>query len=194
LKAFNLIKSPDGTSQTAALEYVDTTVTETALSGLNKLEIAEYKLSVQRIPEATAKLLLKPANANDDESSKNSPPKMIVEQPPADPLASNPPTTILRLSNMTTKEDLTDDELYLELKEDVSEECNRYGTVVSIVIPRSVDYGGIEADKEAVGQIFVKFTDVEGAKKAHKAVHGRSFNGLTVNAVYYPEDLYEQKV
>jgi hypothetical protein len=35
---------------------------------------------------------------------------------------------------------------------------------------------------------------VEGAQKARAAVHGRSFNGNKVEAVFFPEELMQQKV
>jgi hypothetical protein len=64
---------------------------------------------------------------------------------------------------MTTPEDLRDDELYMELQEDVAEECNNYGAVKRVFIPRGV--GGEEA-----GLIFVHFTQSEGAAKAKEKV------------------------
>jgi hypothetical protein len=91
---------------------------------------------------------------------------------------------------MTTAEDLADDELYLELQEDVAEECNNYGTVKSIVIPRVP----IDGSSEAVGMVFVHFTAMEGAIKAKAAVAGRSFNGKIVKAVFFPEALFTSKV
>jgi hypothetical protein len=42
---------------------------------------------------------------------------------------------------MTTPEDLSDDELYMELQEDVSEECNNYGAVKRVFIPRGTGGG-----------------------------------------------------
>lgn len=42
---------------------------------------------------------------------------------------------------MTTPEDLADDELYMELQEDVSEECNNYGAVKRVFIPRGTGGG-----------------------------------------------------
>lgn len=93
----------------------------------------------------------------------------------------------------------TDDELYLELQEDVSEECNNYGSVRSLVIPRgnyaaSSSGGSRSANDESVGMAFVHFTHSEGAEKARQAVAGRSFNGNTVRASFYPEALFLSKI
>ena len=121
-------------------------------------------------------------------------------------------STVLRLVNMTTKEDLTDDKLYevrqlhftffytcdfylshmsQELMEDVSEECNEHGTVRSIVIPRP----SFARDdlSSGVGSIFVQFTSEEGCARALNVVHGRSFNGQKVQATFYSASLFEEK-
>ena len=50
---------------------------------------------------------------------------------------------------MTSPADLTDNDLYEELLEDVADECNTHGTVKSIVIPRGLD--GAPDDGSLVG-------------------------------------------
>lgn len=47
-------------------------------------------------------------------------------------------TEILCLLNMVTEEELQDEEEYEEILEDVKEECNKYGQVKSIEIPRPI--------------------------------------------------------
>ena len=51
------------------------------------------------------------------------------------------PTCVLRLSNMTTLKDLVDPTSYAELLEDVSDECNNYGVVKQIIIPKQYPDG-----------------------------------------------------
>ena len=65
-----------------------------------------------------------------------------------DVLDEYPLSSVIRLSNMTTPADLTDNDLYEELLEDVADECNTHGTVKSIVIPRGLD--GAEDDGSVV--------------------------------------------
>ena len=210
LKAFNLIRASGGQSQSAVFEYSDSSSTETSLLGLSKIDIAGFKLSVQRVPAATAAVLLQPTAVptpapptatTATAASILTPTTAPVVTKPApttqdnnDPLNSQGPTRILRLSNMTTSADLADDELFLELKEDVLEECGSYGTVVSAVIPRGVANGGSPSDELAVGQIFVEFATDEGAVKTRNAVNGRTFNGQTVCAHFYPVGLFHSKV
>ena len=88
--------------------------------------------------------------------------------------------------------------MYLELQEDVAEECNNYGSVRSIVIPRgnhaASSSGSHSSNDESVGMVFVHFTHADGADKARHAVAGRSFNGNTVRASFYPESLFLSKI
>jgi splicing factor U2AF subunit len=49
---------------------------------------------------------------------------------------AGPPTEVLCLMNMVTEEELTNDEEYEEIVEDIKEECNKYGNVISAEIPR----------------------------------------------------------
>lgn len=76
----------------------------------------------------------------------------------------------------------------------MGDECNNYGTVRSIVIPRPSSDSSENDASRGVGLIFVSFTSPEGAARAKKAVNGRTFNGQTVVAVFYPEKLFESKV
>ena len=168
---------------------------------MNKLEIADHRISVQRIPASSAVVLLQPTPANittaatttiDQYPSPAISPSVNTTKPNI--LATMSPTTVIRLSNMTTFQDLMDDELYEELLEDVADECNSHGTVKSIIIPRDGAAESIHSDNEATGKIFVQFVDIQSAQKSLNAVAGRKFNGRAVEAYFYPEDLYSKQV
>jgi splicing factor U2AF subunit len=188
LKAFNLIKTGAGSTQTAIVEYTDAALTDAAIAGLNMLDIAGYKLQSTRVPAAQAALLIQPVAP----SKPPAPPAPVPEA--RDPLEDMLPTSVIRLSNMTTPEDLDDDELYLELREDIVDECSKYGEVKTLQIPRGIKHGGDSADEVAVGNIYVQFGSAEEAARAREAVAGRSFNGLIVKAVFYPETPFSNKV
>ena len=173
---------------------------------MNKLDIAGNKLAVQRVPQSSAALLLKPsvsASPNSHTLVTSSPNNIPVNNinnnnnsnsvSSPDLLDDYPISSVIRLSNMTTPADLRDNDLYEELLEDVADECNSHGTVKSIVIPRGT--GGPEDQQdESVGRIFVSFLDTAGAQKARAAVAGRKFNGNVVRAHFFPEDLFAKKV
>ncbi len=48
------------------------------------------------------------------------------------------PTEVLCLLNMVMPEELTDEEEYEDILEDIREECAKYGVVRSVEIPRPV--------------------------------------------------------
>ena len=159
------------------------------MKGLSAIDILDKRLMVQRIPLQTAHLLLVP------QSDK----PIIASTAPApstadviDSVTKLHPTKIIRLSNMTTEEDLHEDENYQDLVEDVKDECQKHGSVTSVVIPRGIK-GGWESNI-GEGFIFVEYTSSTEATKARSVLAGRKFNGKVVQVVYYPEALFGQKV
>lgn len=77
------------------------------------------------------------------------------------------------LSHMFTLEELEEDPaVLLEIKEDVREECAKLGTVTNVAL----------FDKEPDGIVSVKFLDAQSAQSCIKLMHGRSFDGRTVEA------------
>jgi splicing factor U2AF 65 kDa subunit len=91
---------------------------------------------------------------------------------------------VVQLLNMVTPEELMDQQDYEEIKEDVEEECSKYGEIVKIVIPRPV---GASRSSAGVGKIFVKYKTPEAATKALQALAGRKFSDRTVVTTYFPE-------
>ena len=100
-----------------------------------------------------------------------------------------PATEVLCLLNMVTEKELEDDEEYDEIVEDVKEECNKYGQVKSIEIPRPIS--GV--DVPGVGKIFVEFTSKSECQKAQRALTGRKFANRVVVTSYYDPDKYHRR-
>lgn len=94
------------------------------------------------------------------------------------------PTKVVCLSQVVTPEELTDDEVFEEIYDDMKDECAKYGTLVSLVIPRPK---ASEENVPGLGKVFLEYNDVQEAAKAHGVLNGRKFGGNTVTAVYYPE-------
>jgi splicing factor U2AF subunit len=202
-KAFNLIHVPSNSSatQSAVFEYessVSFEIIESVISGMNGLDLGGNKITVSRVPLSSAAILLKPKAAPlPAPSTTNSVPSphAIVdstsfeaeEQLRRHLLA---PTRILRLSNMTNPvEDFADELLYQELIEDVESECNKYGSVQRVVIPRE-----LPSSHPGYGVIFVSFAQPSEAQIARDKIQGRKFNGKVVQAMYFPEELFAQNI
>lgn len=91
---------------------------------------------------------------------------------------SAPPTRVVELKNMLTMEDLTSDVDYQEVMEDTKDECSQFGSLKSVIIPRT----GVGATK-----IFLEYMTSEDAAKAIAGLAGRTFDGRKVEAVFFDE-------
>lgn len=143
--AFNLINDNSGETRTAVFEYEAATdaITTGAVEGLNNLELGTFKLLVQRIPALTADILLKKAVPETTGPAAMTADSTVTGTAASQDLADLPATSVLRLSNMVTLQDLMDSTSYAELVEDVGDELNQYGTVKQIVVPKQYPDGSV---------------------------------------------------
>ncbi len=86
--------------------------------------------------------------------------------------------------------DYSANDTVLEICEDVKEECEKYGKVLDMKVPRPT---GGSRQSNGVGKIFVKFDTPESAGKALRALAGRKFADRTVVTTYFSEVSYETK-
>lgn len=116
----------------------------------------------QKIIKKTQKLDAKLADWDDDDDP----------YPPRGKAASRWDKTVI-LRHMFTLEELEEDPAaLLDIKEDIREECAKLGTVTNVVL----------FDEEPEGIVSVKFQDAESAQACIHVMHGRSFDGRTVEA------------
>ena len=85
---------------------------------------------------------------------------------------------------MVTAEELMDQQDYDEIVEDVQEECNKFGRVLEIKVPKP-SMGSRQSS--GVGKIFIKYDTPEHAGKAMAALAGRKFADRTVVVTYFSE-------
>ncbi|XP_047495536.1 splicing factor U2AF 50 kDa subunit-like isoform X2 [Penaeus chinensis] len=180
LRAFNLVKdSATGLSKGYAFcEYVDVSLTDQAIHGLNGMQLGDKKLVVQR-----ASVGAKNANAMAQAPVQIQVPGLQLQS------GSGPATEVLCLMNMVTPEELKDDEEYEDIQEDIREECSRYGIVRSVEIPRPVE--GVEVP--GVGKVFVEFNSVLDCQKAQQNLTGRKFANRVVVTSYFDPDRYHRR-
>jgi len=181
LKAFNLVKdTTTGLSKGYAFaEYLDGTITDQAIAGLNGMQLGDKKLIVQRASVGAKNVVgmnMLPAS---------------VQIPGMQGGMSGPglPTEVLCLLNMVTEEELRDEEEYEDILEDIREECSKYGEVRSLEIPRPLP--GV--DVPGVGKVFVEFCSDGECQKAQHALSGRRFSNRTVVTSYFDPDKYHRR-
>lgn len=101
-------------------------------------------------------------------------------------ISSQTPSRILVLNNLVTMEILADMEEVEGIKEEVGEECNKYGQVVRVIIPLPSEA------EERVGKVFVEFSETEHAQKAAQILSGRMFDHRKVETDYLTEEQFTE--
>eukprot|EP00934_Nitzschia_sp_Nitz4_P007961 Nitzschia sp. Nitz4//scaffold3_size479765//303088//305038//NITZ4_000125-RA/size479765-augustus-gene-1.608-mRNA-1//-1//CDS//3329550833//7951//frame0 len=100
-------------------------------------------------------------------------------------------TRILVLHNMVTDEDLATDDEYNGLREEVYEECSKFGRLLGMKIPRRPE-GPIK--ESAIRKIFLEYATVQDATSAETELAGRQFGPNVVEASYYNEGDYSNGI
>jgi len=162
LRSFNLLKDKEGQSKGIAIfEFAERAEAQVALKGLSGLEIGDKRLVIQEIPTAQANMLLRPMA-----------PTALGEEGAG-------ASTVIRLSNMLSGE--MDGEELGEIKDEVADECRKYGNLVEVVC----------GAPPATLCIFVQFGDARASQRALKKLHGRSFDERSVVVEYYPLEAFK---
>ncbi|XP_057517615.1 uncharacterized protein LOC130798581 [Amaranthus tricolor] len=92
------------------------------------------------------------------------------------------PSECLLLKNMFDPKLETEPDFDLDIKEDVQEECAKYGAVRHIFV-----------DKDSEGFVYLTFENTQAAMNAQRALHGRWFAGKMISALYMLPQNYEAK-
>ncbi|KAL4350638.1 hypothetical protein AHAS_Ahas10G0162000 [Arachis hypogaea] len=92
-------------------------------------------------------------------------PTQLMTNPVAEPVGT--PSECLLLKNMFDPATETEPDFDLDIKEDVEEECSKYGRVKHISV-----------DKNSAGFVYLQFETVEAASAAQRALHLRSITIL----------------
>ncbi|XP_069087198.1 serine/threonine-protein kinase Kist [Pleurodeles waltl] len=93
------------------------------------------------------------------------------------------PTPVLRLLNVLDERCLQVEEEYEDVVEDMREECQKYGSVVSLFVPK---------EHPGKGQVFVQYANAGDSKAAQKMLSRRMFDGKLVVATFYPLSAYKK--
>jgi len=138
-------------------------------------------LSLNAVSRAILMQKLQRESIMPPEDKKASPPRSVT--PPPQQHVSPPNNGIMSpcvmLKNMFSLEQQTDPSWEEEIKEDVREECSKFGSVVHIFV-----------DKYTNGHVYLKFGTIPGAQNAIYALNGRWFAGNQVSAEMLSEEKY----
>ena len=103
------------------------------------------------------------------------------------------PTTCLEVKHVVSLAEIESRIDYKELEFDVEDEMMRYGRCIKVVVPRPPLFGN-PYDATGFGKVYIRFREVEEAKRARDALFKRRFNGRAVETAYYAEDKFVKGV
>ncbi|KAK9677526.1 hypothetical protein RND81_11G149300 [Saponaria officinalis] len=92
------------------------------------------------------------------------------------------PSECLLLTNMFDPKVETEPDFDLDIKDDVQDECAKFGSLKHIFV-----------DKFSDGHVYLKFDDTRAAMNAQQALHGRWFAGKMITATFMIPQNYEAK-
>lgn len=183
LRYFQFVRHDTRKTGICMFEYEDSLHQASAIASLNGLEIAGQKLAVMKAEDCVASGKLADIMKGDSAKALG-----------GELMRSQVPTRVIMLANLVVADELLDDKEYEEIREDVRLECEEYGQILSLEIPRPArGFSTDEVDQSDVGFAFVEFRSVESTTKAKKALSGRKFAGRTVEAHYFSERKYGKK-
>ncbi|KAM3408233.1 hypothetical protein ACQJBY_001426 [Aegilops geniculata] len=92
------------------------------------------------------------------------------------------PTEFLLLKNMFDPAVETDPDFDLDIRDDVQDECSKFGVVKHIFV-----------DKHTAGFVYLHFDSATAAASAQRSLHGRWFAGKMITATFMTAQQYEMK-
>ena len=100
------------------------------------------------------------------------------------------PTKILCLNSIIKGLDIEDEDKYNEIAEDIKSECEKYGKVMEIFMPRK----DVEDNATpGMGNAYVMYEDIEQSKLARRFLSLKRFNNKLIYIQYIPEDDFINK-
>jgi len=94
------------------------------------------------------------------------------------------PTRVLVLKNLLNKQLIEREEDYQDILDDMREEGQKFGRVMSVQVPK---------EELVIGNVYIEFYTVEEAREARRQLSGRKYNKKTVRIIYFPEEKYTKR-
>uniref|UniRef100_A0A803L810 Splicing factor U2af large subunit n=1 Tax=Chenopodium quinoa TaxID=63459 RepID=A0A803L810_CHEQI len=184
LRGFDLVKDREtGNSKGYAFcVYQDLSVTDIVCQALNGIKMGDKTLTVRRANQGTQQPKPEQESVYMHAQQQIALQKMILQP-------GGLPTKVVCLTNCVNLDELRDDEEFEDIFEDMRQEGERFGSLLSVVIPRPHPNG---EPSPGLGKVFLEYADIESSSKARAGMNGRKFGGKEVVATFYPENKYAE--
>ncbi|BFU18379.1 U2 snRNP auxiliary factor large subunit, putative [Entamoeba histolytica HM-1:IMSS-B] len=110
---------------------------------------------------------------------------------PSEKIEDQHVSRIIIIFNMVYPEDLTDQQRYIELIDDIRFVCQEYGEVESISIPRPTEEN---KKPSGLGRVFIEFKTIEGAIKCWKEIIKKRYDNRSLLVGFYSEKKYANRM
>merc|ERR1719223_581886 len=179
LKNFELTRESEKSNGTAFVQFSNPLIANEAVKNLNGSTVDGCTLSAQLATDlyAAATQAAMPGIANINVPGVNL--QATVDNP----------TNVLSLLNMVEPDELRDDEEYEDILVDIREECQKYGKINSIEIPRPRD----DVEVEGLGKVFIEYDLVSDCKTASENIAGRKFADKIIIVSYFDPEKYANR-
>jgi len=177
VKSFEYVR--DGPKGSAYVEYSKSSAAEEALKNLDGSQVDNCTLSV--------KSAMKMA-----QNSQNVLPGVANIQVPGVDLkkSAENPSQVLCLRNLVEPEELVDDEEYEDIFDDIKQECDKFGHILSMELPRPQP--GVE-DVPGLGKCYVEYQSVEECRRAFENLSSRKFGDKIVVVSFFEHEKYHNR-
>lgn len=184
-------KSNDESKGVAIAAFEDESLAEVAFKGLNGMDLGGQAISVGKASKGGIK---------QSPEMDNTPLSSMVALANEEEKYYGQVSSVIQILNAITPDDVAEDYDYRSIKQDVKSQCEHYGTVLDIKIPRPAP-GTVgrttttsTLQNPGVGKIFVKFDSIKGSREALQKLGGIRFNDRTVITAYYPEENFDLSI
>eukprot|EP00736_Rhodelphis_marinus_P014440 Rmarinus@m.6425 len=155
IRAFFLPRTENGLKNFCFFEYRDSSITQYAICGLDGLSLCGKRL------------VCKLAADSDNCDVEGSTPDHI------------PTSRVLKLCRLVTEEELRDNREYFDICKEIRMECEKYGNVLDVTIPRRGN-----------GDVYVKYETISMASNAMFMLTGRRFSNREVVLSYADDEVF----
>lgn len=170
--------------------YQDPAVTDIAIAGLNGLKMGERVLTVRRSGDkdgmgSSGDMLSSAAAMSAAAIAAAAAGGMGIAATHVAPIPGA--TRFVVLTDAVTVEEISVEDEYNDILEDMKEECGKHGDVELVIIPRSTPDN---PNPVGLGKVIIAFKDVNSSVRARNAMHGRKFAGRVVSATWISEEQF----
>jgi splicing factor U2AF subunit len=156
----------------ALVTYANPALVDTVIAGLHDLPVGDFNLQLTRAPASLV------ARVSGREAAAASPARVAAAAPSASASA------ILELHNIVVARDLGSSEEVSEIREDVAEECSKFGRVVEVLIPPLTAAQSAAGQEAASVPVYVLTGSEADAAAVAAGLRGRRFEGRAVGVQF----------